>query len=81
MAIAQFEMCYTYSILATKLQAARVAEELKNGKTASALLLAEMQEAASYEYWRTKGAFSIRGVLEEYEEFEDARLGVNNHGR
>lgn len=79
MAMAQFKRCYDLSILAAKLQAARVAEELKNGKTASALLLAEMQEAASYEYWRTKGAFSIRGVLEEYEEFEDARLGGNNY--
>ena len=36
MAIAQFERCYTYSILAAKLQAARIAEELKNGKTAKA---------------------------------------------
>ena len=73
MATAQFERCYTYSILAAKLQAARVAEELKNGKTAKAEILALEQEAASYEYWRMKGAFSIRGVLEDYEDYEDTR--------
>ena len=73
MTTAQFEQCYIYSILAAKLQAARVAEELKNGKTAKAEILALEQEAASYKYWSMKGAFSIRGVLEEYEEYEDTR--------
>ena len=36
-------------------------------------MLALEQEAASYEYWSMKGAFSMRGILEEYEEYEDAR--------
>lgn len=73
MAIAQFKRCYDLSILATRLQAARIVEEMEHGKTAKAELLALEQEAASYEYWSMKGAFSMRGILEEYEEYEDTR--------
>ena len=70
----KFERCYTLSTNAAKLQAARVAEEIKNGKTDKAKELDKQYEAVAAEYWRTKDAFKATGILDEYEEYEDAML-------
>lgn len=70
----RFERCYALSTDAAKLQAARVAEEMKHGKTDKAKALAREQESVSAEYWRMKDAFKAEGILEEYENYEDARL-------
>lgn len=70
----RFEQCYALSTRTAKLQVVRVAEELKNGKTNKAKALAREQETASAEYWRMKDAFKAEGILEKYEEYEDARI-------
>ena len=70
----KFEECYALSVNSVKLQAARIAEELKHGKTARAKALAQEQEAASAEYWRMKDAFKADGILDEYEEYEDEKI-------
>lgn len=69
-----FEQCYTLSTNAAKLQAVRIAEEIENGKTCRANDLAQEYEAASAEYWRMKDAFKAAGILDKYEEYEDAML-------
>ena len=67
-----FEQCYTFSTKAAKLQAARVAEEIKNGNTDRAKELDKQYEAVIAEYWRLKDTFKEAGILDEYEEYEDA---------
>lgn len=71
---AAFGQCYSLSTNAAKLQAVRIAEEIENGKTDRAKELAQEYEAASAEYWRMKDAFKAAGILDEYEEYEDAML-------
>ena len=71
---AAFGQCYSLSTNAAKLQAVRIAEEIENGKTDRAKELAQEYEAASAEYWRMKDAFKAVGILDEYEEYEDAML-------
>ena len=70
----KFKQCYSLSTNAAKLQAVRIAEEIENGKTDRAKELAQEYEAASAEYWRMKDAFKAAGILDEYEEYEDAML-------
>lgn len=70
----RFEQCYALSTRTAKLQAVRVAEEVKNGKSNKAKALAREQENASAEYWRMKDSFKAEGILEEYENYEDERL-------
>lgn len=71
----KFKQCYALATNAAKLQVVRIAEEIKNGKTDRAKALAQEQEAASAEYWRMKDDFKAAGILDEYEEYEDAMLG------
>lgn len=68
----KFKQCYSLSTNAAKLQAARIAEEIENGKTDKAKELTQEQESASAEYWRMKEEFKAVGILDEYEEYEDA---------
>lgn len=70
----RFEKCYTLSTRTAKLQAVRVVEELKSGKTGKAKALAKEQEAASAEYWQMKAEFKAAGILDEYEEYEDEKI-------
>ena len=67
----RFEQCYALSADAAKLQAARVVEEMKHGKTERAKALAREQETVSAEYWRMKDDFKAAGILDEYDEYED----------
>lgn len=71
---AAFGQCYSLSTNAAKLQAVRISEEIENGKTDKAKELTQEQEAASAEYWRMKDGFKAAGILDEYEEYEDAML-------
>lgn len=69
---AAFGQCYSLSTNAAKLQATRVVEEMKHGKTERAKAFAREQETLSAEYRRMKDDFKAVGILDEYEEYEDA---------
>ena len=70
----KFETCYELSIRTLKLQAVRIAEELKHGKTERAKELAREYEVVSAEYWHMKEEFATVGALDAYESYEDEKI-------
>lgn len=71
---ALFEKCYSLSLNAAKIQALRIVEESKNGKSDKYNEFERKQEAVSAAYWLMKDEFKAAGILGEYEEYEDAMI-------